>query len=148
MPHNPDLTQPVPTDVTSGSPPVDGARKSWHSRFSRGRGLVVGALVVGLGLGAVGGAAGTWAVTRDDTTGTRADGTPGLDRPGDSSFGPPGGRGGMPPGGRGGMPPGGGQAPNGTQQDGGTPGQLPGGGPGTDGSTGGSTHANGAAEAT
>ena len=99
-----DLTQPVPTDVTQRvtagdagcrgpgqrarlgrphGPLGDGdrprsrssAKKSWRSRVSHGRGLVVGALVVGLGLGAVGGSAGTWAATHDNTTGTTADGT-------------------------------------------------------------------------
>ena len=149
----PPVTQGHPV-AASGAVPVDGAKKSWRSRFSHGRGLVVGALVVGLGLGAVGGSAGTWAVTHDNATGTTADGTSGFDRGRDGSFGPPGGRGGMPPGG--------GQAPDGTQQDGGTTGQLPGGGAGTDGSTGqqsgggtgtdgstgGSTDANGAAETT
>ncbi len=173
MPHNPDpdLTRPVPTDATvatppvtpdaappaaaapvaaSGAAPVQVAKKSWRSRVTHGRGLVVGALVVGLGLGAVGGSAGTWAATRDNSTATTADGTNRFDRDGDGRFGPPGGRGGMPPGG--------GQAPNGTQQDGGlsgggagtdgSTGQLPGGGTGSDGSTSGSTDANGAAQAT
>jgi hypothetical protein len=166
MPHDPDATGPVPTDVTRESPPVTsgaaapagapaspasptptghpvtatgpapavGAKKSWRSRVSRGPGLAVAALVVGLGLGAVGGSAGTWAVTHDEPTGPVADGTAGFDRDGHGGFGPPGGRRGMPPGG--------GEAPNGTQQDGGAPGQLPGGG----GS--GPTDANGAAEAT
>ena len=122
------------------------AKKSWRSRFSRGRGLAVGALVVGLGLGAVGGSAAPGRPPTTTHAGTVADGTGGFDRDGDGGFGPPGGRGGMPPGG----------------------GQCPDGSPagwrhhrsaarrrrhGTDGSTGGSTDgtgtdANGAAEAT
>ena len=165
MPHDPDPTGPVPTDVTRESPPVAsdaatpagagapasatptghavtatgpdqvvGPKKSWRTRVSRGPWLAVAALVVGLGLGAVAGSAGTWAVTHDDHAGSVADGTAGFDRDGHGGFGPPGGRGGMPPGG--------GQAPNGTPQDGGAPGQLPGGG------GGGPTAANGAAEAT
>jgi len=123
------------------------AKKSWRSRVSSGRGLAVGALIVGLGLGAVGGAATTWAVTHDDAAGTTADGTGRFDRDGDGDFGPPRGRGGMPPGG---------QLPDGQQQDGqqppdgggGTTGQLPGGGAGngTDGSTG--SDANGTSQAT
>ena len=60
--------------------PAGAAKKSWRSRVSRGRGLAVGALVVGLGLGAVGGSAATWAVTHDDATGTTADGTGRFDR--------------------------------------------------------------------
>ncbi len=121
-------------------------KKTWRSRVSGGRGLAVGALVVGLGLGAVAGSAATWAVTHDKGTGTVADGTGGFDRDGDGDFGPRGGRGGPPPGGQ--LPDGqcGGQQQNG---DGGTTGQLPGGGAGTDGSTGDSgTDANGTSQAT
>ena len=147
--------RPVPVAGASPMPPVaplapaaaGAAKKSWRSRVSSGRGLAVGALIVGLGLGAVGGAATTWAVTHDDATGTTADGTGRFDRDGDGDFGPPRGRGGMPPGG---------QLPDGQQQDGqqppdgggGTTGQLPGGGAGngTDGSTG--SDANGTSQAT
>ena len=124
--------------------PLD-TKDSWRSKVTGGRGLAAGALVVGLGLGAVGGSVATWAVTHDDapSVGTTADGRPGFDPDGDGGFGPPGGgRGGMPPGGR--------------QQDGGTTGRLPGGGAdtgnGTDGSTEGSsgsgTDANGTSQAT
>jgi len=113
-------------------------KKSWRSRVSGGRGLAAVALVVGLGLGAVGGATATWAVTHDDTTGTTADGNGRFDPDGDGTFGPPRGRGGMRPGG---LP---------QQQDGsgGSTGQLPGSGagPGTGGSDG--TDANGTAQTT
>lgn len=122
-------------------------KRTWRSRVSGGRGLAVGALVVGLGLGAVAGSAATWAVSHDKGTGTVADGTGRFDRDGDGDFGPRGGRGGPPPGGQ---LPDGGQLPNGGQQQnggGGTTGQLPGGG--TDGSTGDSgTDANGTSQAT
>jgi hypothetical protein len=118
-------------------------KKSWRTRVSGGRGLAVGALIVGLGLGAVGGAAATWAVTHDNGSGTVADGTGRLGPDGDGDFGPHGGRGGPPP--RGQLPDGG-QQQNG---DGGTTGQPPGGGAGTDGSTGdGGTDANGTSQAT
>ena len=116
-------------------------KASWRSRVSGGRGLAVAALVVGLGLGAVGGSVATWAVVNDHGAGTVADGTGGFDRDGD--FGPRGGRGGPPPGGQ---LDDGGQQPNG---DGGTTGQLPGGGAGTDGSTGGTgSDANGTSQGT
>ncbi len=124
--------RPVPVPVAGVSPVLPAAapaavvatvaeKKSWRSRVSGGRGLAAVALVVGLGLGAVGGATATWAVTHDDTTGTTADGNGRFDPDGDGTFGPPRGRGGMPPGG---VP---------QQQDGtgGTTGQLPGGGAGT-----------------
>ena len=68
--------------------------------MSSGRGLAVVALVVGLGVGAVGGAAATFAATHDDGAGTVADGTGGFDRDGDGDFGPRGGHGGPPPGGQ------------------------------------------------
>ena len=91
-------------------------KKTWRSRVSGGRGLAVGALVVGLGLGAVGGSAATWAVTHDDGAGTVADGTGRFDRDGDGDSGPHGGRGGPPPGAR---LPGGGELPgDGQQQNG------------------------------
>jgi hypothetical protein len=116
---------------------------SWRPRVSGGRGLAVGALVVGLGLGAAGGSVATWAVVHDNRAGTVADGTGGFDRDGDGDFGPRGGRGGPPPGG---PLPDGGQQQNG---DGGTTGQLPGGGAGTDGSTGGTgSDANGTSQGT
>ncbi|HEU5456395.1 MAG TPA: hypothetical protein VFU85_11990, partial [Nocardioides sp.] len=139
--------RPVPVAGVSPVPPLapvapaaaETAKKTWRSRVSSGRGLAVGALVVGLGLGAVGGSAATWAVTHDDDTGTTADGIGRFDP--DGGFGPPRGRGGMPPGG---------QLPDGQQQDGGggTTGQLPGGGAGngTDGSTG--SDANGTSQTT
>ena len=117
-------------------PPIAAApaRKSWRSRVSGGRGLAVAALLVGLGLGAVGGAAVTFAAFHHDGIGTTADGTPGFDRDGDGGFGPHGGRGGPPPGGQ--LPDGqlpGGQLPGGDQpQDDDGQGQLPGGGTGTD----------------
>ena len=118
-------------------------KASWRSRVSGGRGLAVGALVVGLGLGAVGGSVATWAVVHDHGGGTVADGTGGFDRDGDGGFGPRGGRGGPPPGG---PLPDDGQQRNG---DGGTTGQLPGGGAGTDGSTGGTGYdPNGTSQAT
>ena len=153
--------RPVPVAGVSSAPPVvpvapvapvvpaaaQAEKESWRSRVSGGRGLAVGALVVGLGLGAVAGSATTWAVTHDKGTGTVADGAGGFDRDGDGGFGPRG-RGGPPPGGQ---LPDGGQLPGGQQQngDGGTTGQLPGGGAGTDGSTGdGVTDANGTSQAT
>ncbi len=142
--------RPVPVAGASPAPPfvpvapaaAETAKKSWRSRVSSGRGLAVGALVVGLGLGAVGGSVATWAVTHDDAAGTTADGTGRFGPDGDGDFGPPRGRGGMPPGG---------QLPDGQQQpdgSGGTTGQLPGGGAGngTDGSTG--SDANGTSQAT
>ena len=127
-------------------PPVAAApaKPSWRSRVSGGRGLAVAALVVGLGLGAVGGAAVTYAATSGDDRGSIADGTGGFDRngsgrfdrDGDGDFGP-GGHGGPPPGGP--LP--GGQLPGGdSPQDGDSAGQLPGGGTGTD--------ANGTGQAT
>ena len=130
---------PVPPAApAAGGRRPSAEKKSWRSRVSGGRGLAAVALVVGLGLGAVGGAAATWAVTHDDATGTTADGNGRFDPDGDGTFGPPRGRGGMPPGG---VP---------QQQDGtgGTTGQLPGGGAGT--GTGGSdgTDANGTAQTT
>ena len=85
----------------AGRPAVAQAEKrTWRSRVSGGRGLAVGALVVGLGLGAVAGSAATWAVSHDKGTGTVADGTGRFDRDGDGDFGPRGGRGGPPPGGQ------------------------------------------------
>jgi hypothetical protein len=152
--------RPVPVaDMSPVSPVVPVApvvpavaqaeKRTWRSRVSGGRGLAVGALVVGLGLGAVAGSAATWAVSHDKGTGTVADGTGRFDRDGDGDFGPRGGRGGPPPGGQlpdGGPLPNGGQLPNG---DGGTTGQLPGGGAGTDSSTGDSgADANGTSQAT
>lgn len=156
-----DPSQPIPAAATREQPAVgtpatspawasaahegDGAasarsaeKKSWRSRVSGGRGLAAVALVVGLGLGAVGGATATWAVTHDDTTGSAADGNGRFDPDGDGTFGPPRGRGGMPPGG----------VPQQEDGSGGTTGQLPGGGTGTgsDGST--STDANGTAQPT
>ena len=134
---------PVPVAVPVAT--AAGSRKaSWRSRVSGGRGLAVGALVVGLGLGAVAGSAVTWAVGHhDQVTGTTADGNARFDRDG-GRFGPPGGRGGMPPGG--------GQLPNGDQQGGdqqGGTGQLPGGGTGTGGSTGSTgSDSNGTAQTT
>ena len=129
---------PVPPAAPAAVVATVAEKKSWRSRVSGGRGLAAVALVVGLGLGAVGGATATWAVTHDDTTGTTADGNGRFDPDGDGTFGPPRGRGGMPPGG---VP---------QQQDGtgGTTGQLPGGGAGT--GTGGSdgTDANGTAQTT
>ncbi len=126
-------------------PPVAGgpAEQSWRSRVSGGRGLAVAALVVGLGLGAVGGAAVSYAATHTDGAGRIAessdfdrDGTGRFDRDGDGDFGP-GGHGGPPPGGQ--LP--GGQLPGGdSPQDDGGQGQLPGGGTGTD--------ANGTSQAT
>jgi hypothetical protein len=116
-------------------PPIAAApaQSSWHSRVSGGRGLAVVALLVGLGLGAVGGAALTFAATHHDGIGTTADGTPGFHRDGDGGFGPHGGRGGPPPGGQ--LPNGqlpGGQLPGGDQpQNDDSPGQLPGGGAGS-----------------
>ena len=114
------------------------AKNSWRSRVSGGRGLAVAALLVGLGLGAVGGAAVTFAATHHDGIGTTADGTPGFGRDGDGGFGPHDGRGGPPRGGppRGGQLPNGqlpnGQPPGGDQpQDDDSPGQLPGGGTGS-----------------
>jgi hypothetical protein len=131
-------------------PPVAGgpAEQSWRSRVSGGRGLAVAASVVGLGLGAVGGAAVSYAATHTDGAGRIAessdfdrDGTGRFDRDGDGDFGP-GGHGGPPPGGQlpGGQLPGG-QLPGGdSPQDDGGQGQLPGGGTGTD--------ANGTSQAT
>ncbi len=135
------------------------AQRSWPSRVSSGRGLAVVALVVGLGLGAVGGAAVTYAATHTDGAGGIAEGTGGFDRDGtgrfdrdgtgrfdrdgDGDFGP-GGRGDPPSGGRlpDGQLPGGGQLPDSdSPQDGGTTGQLPGGG-------GTGTDANGTDQAT
>ena len=106
-------------------PPVAAApaKPSWRSRVSGGRGLAVAALVVGLGLGAVGGAAVAYAATAGDDSGSIADGTGGFgrdgtgrfDRDGDGDFG----HGGHLPGGD-------------SPEDGGSTGQLPGGGTGTD----------------
>ncbi|MFL6167170.1 MAG: hypothetical protein ACJ710_12855 [Ornithinibacter sp.] len=141
----------APVAVVAAAPP----QQSWRSRVSGGRGLAVVALVVGLGLGAVGGAAATYAATHTDGTGSIAGGSGGpggsggfdrggtgrFDGDGDDDFGP-GGHGGPPPGGQfpDGRLPGGGQLPGGdSPQDDGTTGQLPGGG-GTD--------ANGTSQAT
>jgi hypothetical protein len=120
-----------PAPAGPSVPPIAAspAKPSWRSRVSGGRGLAVAALLVGLGLGAVGGAAVTFAATHHDGIGTTADGIPGFDRDGDGGFGPHGGRGGPPPGGQ--LP--GGQLPGGDQpQDDDSQGQLPGGGTGTD----------------
>ncbi len=110
------------------------AKGSWRSQMSGGRGLAVAALLVGLGLGAVGGTAVTFAATHHDGIGTTADGTARFGRDGDGGFGPHDGRGGPPPGGR--LPNGqlpGGQVPGGDQpQNDDSPGQVPGGGTGTD----------------
>jgi hypothetical protein len=107
-----------------------GATKpSLRSRLSGGKGLAVGALVVGLGLGAVGGSVATWAVVHDaHGVGTTADGR-GFDHDGDGDFG-------RPDGDRGGFPPGGGQRPGGDQQQGGG------------GSSGSGSDANGTSQAT
>lgn len=132
---------PVASTVPVGPVAAASEKKPWRSRVSGGRALAVGALVVGLGLGAIGGSAATWAVTHDDGPGAVADGTGGFDRDGDGGFGPRGGHGGPPPGGR--LPDGG------QQQDGGTTGQPPGGGAGTDDSSGDTgTDANGTSQAT
>jgi hypothetical protein len=102
----------LPPALAAAATPVV-PKKAWTSRFSAGRGLAVGALVVGLGLGVVAGSAGTWAVTHGDRgVGSVADGEGRFDHHGDGDFGPPGG-----PGGRGGMPPGG-QLPGGPPQNG------------------------------
>lgn len=126
--------------VASAAAPV-AARTSWRSRVSGGKGLAVGALVVGLGLGAVGGSVATWAVVHEaHGVGTTADGR-GFDHHGDGDFG-------RPDGDRGGFPPGGGQRPGDDQQQGGG-GTLPGGGGGgTGGSSGSGTDANGTSQAT
>lgn len=133
----------VPVAPASGYGVPVAPKASWRSRMSGGKGLAVGALVVGLGLGAVGGSVVTWAAVHDGHgVGTTADGR-GFDRDGDRGFGPP-------DGGRGGFGPGDGQRQDGGQQQGGNqqggPGQLPGGG--TGGSTGSGTGANGTALAT
>jgi len=133
--------RPVPVADPAASygpsvPPIaaTATKAPWRSKVSSGRGLAVAALVVGLGVGAVGGAAVTFAATSADRLGTTADGSPRFDHDGDGSFGPHGGRGGPPPGGQlpGGQLPGG-QLPGGDdpQQDDSTPGQLPGGGTGS-----------------
>ena len=123
-----------PTPVAS----VAAAKPGWRSRVDSGRGLAVAALMVGLGLGAVGGAAVTYAATDSDRGGSIADGTGGFDRDGsgrfdrdgDDDFGP----------GRHGGPPPGGQLPGG---------QLPGGdSPQDGGGTGSGTGATGTDEAT
>ena len=140
---------PVPPIAGYGVPVATAAapvatKSSWRSRVSGGKGLAVGALVVGLGLGAVGGSVATWAVVHDSHgVGTTADGHR-FDRNGDGDFGPP-------DGGRGGFPPGGGQRPGGDQQGGDQQqggGTLPGGGGGTGGSSGSGTDANGTSQAT
>jgi len=146
-PPNPDPTQPVagggaaqhppvasdaaPAPIGVGAAPVP-ATSSWRSKVTGGRALAAGALVVGLGLGALGGSAATWAVTHDDGAhrGTTADARPGFDPDDGGGFPPP--RFGPPGGGRGGMPPGG------PQQDGGS----------TGGSTGTGTDANGTSQGT
>jgi hypothetical protein len=138
----PASVRPVPVAVMTPAaaygpsvPPIAAAPAtgSWRSRMSGGRGLAVAALLVGLGLGAVGGAAVTFAATHHEGIGTTADGTPGFDRDGDGGFGPHGGRGGPPPGGQ--LPDGqlpGGQLPGGdSPQNDDNPGQLPGGGTGS-----------------
>lgn len=112
------------TSSSTASPGVPGVGKtSWSSRMGAGRGLAVGALVVGVGLGAVVGSGATWALTSDGRgpgIGSVADGEGHgrFDHDRDGDFGP-GGRGEMPPGG---------QLPNGQLPNG----QLPGGGAGTD----------------
>ena len=128
--------------VAAAAAPV-AAKASWRSRLGGGKGLAVGALVVGLGLGAVGGSVATWALVHDaHGVGTTADGR-GFDHDGD--FGRPDGD---RDGDRGGFPPGGGQRPGDDQQQGGG-GTLPGGGGGgTGGSSGSGTDANGTSQAT
>ena len=119
------MTQAAPSGPSVPPIAATSAKPSWRSRVSGGRGLAVAALLVGLGLGAVGGAAVTFAATHHDGIGTTADGIPLFDRVGDGGFGPHGGRGGPPPGGRFHVAgPDGGDLPDG--------GQLPGGGTGID----------------
>ena len=160
-PHPPDPCRPPGTArcrQSPGSPhaapvaPVAPAaaaaeKASWRSRVSGGRGLAVAALVVGLGLGAVGGSVATWAVVHDNGAGTVADGSGGFDRDGDGLRPAVARR--LPRGRWSGAA----RRPAGwrsaAERRRGTTGQLPGGGAGTDGSTGGTgSDANGTSQGT